>query len=54
MIVESSLTEDRLLASLQSLLADDSRRSQMGERARSLAHPDAVRQIGQMVTTLAR
>jgi UDP-N-acetylglucosamine--N-acetylmuramyl-(pentapeptide) pyrophosphoryl-undecaprenol N-acetylglucosamine transferase len=54
MIVESSLTEDRLLESLQALLADDSRRHQMGQHAKSLAHPDAVRQIAQMVTTLAR
>lgn len=54
MIVESTLTEDRLLESLQGLLADDTRRRQMGERAKSLAHPDAVKQIAQMITTLAR
>lgn len=53
MIVESTLTEERLLQALQRLLADDAHLQKMGERARTLAHPDAVKVIGKMVTELA-
>jgi UDP-N-acetylglucosamine--N-acetylmuramyl-(pentapeptide) pyrophosphoryl-undecaprenol N-acetylglucosamine transferase len=54
MIIESELTEQRLLETLVSLLNDDARRSDMGKNARGLAHPDAVREIGGMVAQLAR
>jgi UDP-N-acetylglucosamine--N-acetylmuramyl-(pentapeptide) pyrophosphoryl-undecaprenol N-acetylglucosamine transferase len=53
MIVEGSSTEDRLLETLMKLLADDSQRQQMGERARTMAHPDAVKVIGKMALRLA-
>jgi UDP-N-acetylglucosamine--N-acetylmuramyl-(pentapeptide) pyrophosphoryl-undecaprenol N-acetylglucosamine transferase len=53
MIVEAELNEERLLNTLQQLLADDSRRQEMGERARALAHPAAVKVIGEMVLQLA-
>jgi UDP-N-acetylglucosamine--N-acetylmuramyl-(pentapeptide) pyrophosphoryl-undecaprenol N-acetylglucosamine transferase len=53
MIVEAELTEERLLNTLRQLLADDSRRQEMGERARALAHPAAVKVIGEMVLQLA-
>ncbi|MCL2661322.1 MAG: undecaprenyldiphospho-muramoylpentapeptide beta-N-acetylglucosaminyltransferase [Acidobacteriaceae bacterium] len=54
MIVEAELTGERLLEVLQSLLADGARRAEMGRKARALAHPEAVRSIGQMVAELAR
>jgi UDP-N-acetylglucosamine--N-acetylmuramyl-(pentapeptide) pyrophosphoryl-undecaprenol N-acetylglucosamine transferase len=54
MIVEAELDETRLLETLQGLLADDGRRAEMGRRARGLAHPDAVREIGMMVAGLAK
>ena len=53
MIVEVSLSEERLLEVLRGLLSDDARRAEMGRRARGLAHPDAVREIGRMVAGLA-
>jgi UDP-N-acetylglucosamine--N-acetylmuramyl-(pentapeptide) pyrophosphoryl-undecaprenol N-acetylglucosamine transferase len=53
MIVEAELTEDRLLETLVSLLKDDRRRTEMGNNARALAKPDAVRTIGAMVAGLA-
>jgi UDP-N-acetylglucosamine--N-acetylmuramyl-(pentapeptide) pyrophosphoryl-undecaprenol N-acetylglucosamine transferase len=53
MIVEAELNEERLLNTLKQLLADDSRRQEMGERARALAHPAAVKVIGEMVLQLA-
>jgi len=53
MIVEAELNEERLLRALQQLLADDSRRQEMGERARALAHPAAVKVIGEVVLQLA-
>ncbi len=52
MIVEAALSENVLLDALRELLQDDARRIPMGERARSLAHPDAVREIGKMVAEL--
>ncbi|WP_260706112.1 undecaprenyldiphospho-muramoylpentapeptide beta-N-acetylglucosaminyltransferase [Edaphobacter flagellatus] len=54
MIVEAELTEERLLATLTGLLSDDARRAEMGSRARALAHPHAVAEIGQIVAGLAR
>jgi UDP-N-acetylglucosamine--N-acetylmuramyl-(pentapeptide) pyrophosphoryl-undecaprenol N-acetylglucosamine transferase len=52
MIVEAELSEERLLGVLRELLGDDGRRAEMGRRARGLAHPEAVREIGLMVTGL--
>jgi UDP-N-acetylglucosamine--N-acetylmuramyl-(pentapeptide) pyrophosphoryl-undecaprenol N-acetylglucosamine transferase len=53
LMVEAELTPERMLAMLRDLLTDDGRRREMGERARGLAHPDAVREIGAMVVGLA-
>jgi UDP-N-acetylglucosamine--N-acetylmuramyl-(pentapeptide) pyrophosphoryl-undecaprenol N-acetylglucosamine transferase len=53
MIVEAELGEAQLLGVLRSLLGDDARRAEMGRRARTLAHPNAVREIGAMVVGLA-
>ena len=54
MIVEAELNEERLLETLWGLLEDDARRADMGRRARRLAHPEAVREIGTMVAGLAK
>jgi len=54
MIVEAELSEERLLGVLQGLLGDDARRVEMGRRARELAHPRAVEEIGAMVGRLRR
>ncbi len=53
LIVEAQLSEERLLEILLKLLADDVCRQEMGERARALAHPAAVKVIGEMVLRLA-
>ncbi|MBB5339445.1 UDP-N-acetylglucosamine--N-acetylmuramyl-(pentapeptide) pyrophosphoryl-undecaprenol N-acetylglucosamine transferase [Edaphobacter lichenicola] len=47
------LMEAFLLSDLSRLLLDAGRLAEMGRRVRGLAHPDAVRVIGQMVATLA-
>jgi UDP-N-acetylglucosamine--N-acetylmuramyl-(pentapeptide) pyrophosphoryl-undecaprenol N-acetylglucosamine transferase len=47
------LMESFLLSDLSRLLLDAGRLAEMGRRVRGLAHPDAVRVIGQMVATLA-
>jgi UDP-N-acetylglucosamine--N-acetylmuramyl-(pentapeptide) pyrophosphoryl-undecaprenol N-acetylglucosamine transferase len=54
MVVEAELDEARLLGVLRDLLSDDTRRGEMGRRARGLAHPEAVRKIGLMVAGLVR
>jgi UDP-N-acetylglucosamine--N-acetylmuramyl-(pentapeptide) pyrophosphoryl-undecaprenol N-acetylglucosamine transferase len=54
MIIESELTEDRLLTILIDLLKDDAGRSEMAVHARSLAHPGAVKEIGKMILGLRR
>jgi UDP-N-acetylglucosamine--N-acetylmuramyl-(pentapeptide) pyrophosphoryl-undecaprenol N-acetylglucosamine transferase len=54
MVVEAKLSEERLLSALRELLGDDARRAEMGRRARGLAHPEAVREIGLMVAGLGR
>jgi UDP-N-acetylglucosamine--N-acetylmuramyl-(pentapeptide) pyrophosphoryl-undecaprenol N-acetylglucosamine transferase len=54
LMIEAELTEDRLLGVLTQLLGDDARRSEMGRRARSLAHPDAVKEIGTMIQSLMK
>jgi UDP-N-acetylglucosamine--N-acetylmuramyl-(pentapeptide) pyrophosphoryl-undecaprenol N-acetylglucosamine transferase len=53
LMVEAELTADRLLDTLHALLRDEQRMNTMGERARGLAHPDAVRVIGEIVAGLA-
>ena len=53
MILEAELTEERLLTTLTRLLSDDAERVEMGSRARALAHPHAVSEIGRMVAALA-
>jgi UDP-N-acetylglucosamine--N-acetylmuramyl-(pentapeptide) pyrophosphoryl-undecaprenol N-acetylglucosamine transferase len=53
LIVETELTPEGLLEELRELLSEDARREEMGERARGLAHPDAVREIGAMVAELS-
>jgi UDP-N-acetylglucosamine--N-acetylmuramyl-(pentapeptide) pyrophosphoryl-undecaprenol N-acetylglucosamine transferase len=54
LIVEGDLTEEKLVSVLSELLLDDHRRIVMGERARALAHPDAVREIAGAVVGLVR
>ncbi len=53
LVVEDELSEEKLLEVLSRLLADDPRREKMAARARKLAHPDAVKVIGDMVLELA-
>jgi UDP-N-acetylglucosamine--N-acetylmuramyl-(pentapeptide) pyrophosphoryl-undecaprenol N-acetylglucosamine transferase len=54
LIVESELTEERLLGALVGLLRGDARRLAMGRKARGLAHPRAVEEIAGMVLGLVR
>jgi UDP-N-acetylglucosamine--N-acetylmuramyl-(pentapeptide) pyrophosphoryl-undecaprenol N-acetylglucosamine transferase len=53
MVLEPELSEEKLLEVLGRLLNDDLRREKMGMRARRLAHPDAVKVIGDMVLEVA-
>ncbi len=53
LVIEAELTPEGLLDRLEALLLDDSRREEMGARARGLAHPDAVRVIAEMIVELA-
>jgi UDP-N-acetylglucosamine--N-acetylmuramyl-(pentapeptide) pyrophosphoryl-undecaprenol N-acetylglucosamine transferase len=48
-----SLMESYLLSDLSELLLNPERRAEMGRQARSLARPDAARQIAEMVVELA-
>lgn len=48
MIIEKEMTPERLLESLVGLLRDPVRLRAMGERARTLAHPDAALRIAEM------
>jgi UDP-N-acetylglucosamine--N-acetylmuramyl-(pentapeptide) pyrophosphoryl-undecaprenol N-acetylglucosamine transferase len=55
MLTEAELADpERLLNELSRLLADPKVLRTMGERARTLARPDAARQIASMVVDLAR
>ncbi|MDW5265019.1 MULTISPECIES: undecaprenyldiphospho-muramoylpentapeptide beta-N-acetylglucosaminyltransferase [Acidobacteriaceae] len=54
MMVESSLNEERLLEVLLDLLGNDARRQEMAENARALAHPEAVKVIGEIVLRLVK
>ena len=53
MLLEAELEPQRLINTLMELLSDDAALSAMGERARALAHRDAVAVIGKMVFELA-
>jgi UDP-N-acetylglucosamine--N-acetylmuramyl-(pentapeptide) pyrophosphoryl-undecaprenol N-acetylglucosamine transferase len=53
MLLESELQAQRLIDMLLEMLRDGEKLNSMGERARSLGHPDAVQVIGQMVRELA-
>jgi UDP-N-acetylglucosamine--N-acetylmuramyl-(pentapeptide) pyrophosphoryl-undecaprenol N-acetylglucosamine transferase len=53
MLLEADLNEERLLERLLALLTDRARRQEMIKRVRGLAHPDAVREIGEIVVGLA-
>ncbi len=52
-LLEPELHPQRLIEMLQAMLADAAELSAMGERARGLAHRDAVEVIGRMVVELA-
>jgi UDP-N-acetylglucosamine--N-acetylmuramyl-(pentapeptide) pyrophosphoryl-undecaprenol N-acetylglucosamine transferase len=54
LLLESDMTDARLLAELKTMLADRAGLEQMGERARTLAHPDAARRIAEMVMSFER
>jgi UDP-N-acetylglucosamine--N-acetylmuramyl-(pentapeptide) pyrophosphoryl-undecaprenol N-acetylglucosamine transferase len=53
-LIEAEVTPERLLQVLRDLLADDQRRAEMGQRARALANPNAVREIAGIAVGLAR
>lgn len=53
MMLESELTAERLIKQLRDLLDDEARLRAMGEKALTLAHPEAVRVIGEMVRELS-
>src|SRR5581483_5277317 len=52
-IPESELTPERLSAAVADLLRSPANLNQMSMKARSLSHPEAVRQIGEMAAKLA-
>jgi UDP-N-acetylglucosamine--N-acetylmuramyl-(pentapeptide) pyrophosphoryl-undecaprenol N-acetylglucosamine transferase len=54
MLLEAELQPQRLIDTLQAMLLDDARLAEMGERARELAHRDAVAVIGRMAAELAQ
>ena len=54
LLVQAELTPETLLRELTVLLADGAMLRNMAERARLLAHPDAVRTIAAMVQEIAR
>jgi UDP-N-acetylglucosamine--N-acetylmuramyl-(pentapeptide) pyrophosphoryl-undecaprenol N-acetylglucosamine transferase len=54
LMVEAELGEEKLLVALLELLTDGPRLERMGERAKLLAHPDAVEVIGAMVVGLVK
>ncbi len=54
LVAESELTDQRLLNELTGLLNDPERLREMAAKARTLAHPDALKRIAQMAVRLAR
>ena len=53
MLLEAQLTEDRLLETLTNLLRSPDALRGMAEKARTLAHPDAVKRIAGMAMEIA-
>jgi UDP-N-acetylglucosamine--N-acetylmuramyl-(pentapeptide) pyrophosphoryl-undecaprenol N-acetylglucosamine transferase len=53
LLIEAEMTPDRLLESLIAMLGDPAALRAMGERARTLAHPDAAARIAGMASQLA-
>jgi UDP-N-acetylglucosamine--N-acetylmuramyl-(pentapeptide) pyrophosphoryl-undecaprenol N-acetylglucosamine transferase len=53
-VPQASLTPARLLERIQSLLSDPARLKEMGERARTLAIPDATERLVDLLLELAR
>ena len=53
MVKDAELSE-RLAESLESVLEDPQRRAILGERARSLGHPEAAHDLAEAVVRLAR
>jgi UDP-N-acetylglucosamine--N-acetylmuramyl-(pentapeptide) pyrophosphoryl-undecaprenol N-acetylglucosamine transferase len=53
LVPESELTDDRLTRELTGLLSDRERLREMGAKARTLAHPDALQRIAAMAVRLA-
>lgn len=53
MVLEREASPERLLEELRGLLLDEARRNVVAERARGLAHPDALGEIGRIVVGLA-
>ena len=53
LVPESELTDDRLTREVTALLDDPERLREMGERARTLAHPDALQRIANMAVRLS-
>ena len=52
LLIESEMTPERLLGSLTAMLGDRAELLAMGERARTLAHPDAARRIAAIAADL--
>jgi len=53
LILEAELSSERLVQKLKSLLHDRARLTQMAQAARSLAHPRAAQEIGDLAARLA-
>jgi UDP-N-acetylglucosamine--N-acetylmuramyl-(pentapeptide) pyrophosphoryl-undecaprenol N-acetylglucosamine transferase len=54
MVTETESSPDRLLSELVAMISDPAALHQMGERARSMARPNAAAEIADLVATLAR
>lgn len=52
MLIEAEMTAERLLESLTAMFADQTELRAMGERARTLAHPDAASRIAAIAAEL--
>ena len=53
MLEEREMSAERLLAELVGIMEDPARLARMSVAARGLAHPDALRRIGEMVRKIA-
>lgn len=54
MLLESEATDEHLYSSLQGLLQDPDKLREMGQQARTLAHPDAALRITDQIQRLAK